>query len=99
MRVEYLGASARGPLHAELGTPNQDAWKAATPQGGVVIAVADGLGSKPMAATGSRTACAAAIAATELWWRSLDPPAHVLPELIESLWRKQLGSVAPDAAR
>lgn len=99
MRVEYVAASARGPLHAELGTGNQDAWKAASVHGGFVIAVADGMGSKPMAAAGSRTACSAAVAATELWWRTVDPPAHALPELIESLWRLWLRPVSPDDAR
>lgn len=99
MRVQYLAASARGPLHAELGIGNQDAWRAATLHGGVAVAVADGMGSKPMAAAGSRAACSAAITAVDLWWRAVDPPADTLPGLIESLWRVRLGRVAPDDAR
>lgn len=78
---------------------NQDAWKSAEVRGGVVIAVADGMGSKPRAAEGARTACAAAITATELWWRAVNPPVHALPDLIESLWRAWLGPVSPDDAR
>lgn len=99
MRVRYIGASARGPLHSELGSSNQDAWKGAKVRGGVVIAVADGMGSKPLAALGARKACAAAITATGLWWKSDDSRADALPDLIESHWRASLGSVSPDDAR
>ena len=99
MRFEYLAASARGPLHAELGTDNQDAWMAVRSDSGVVVAVADGMGSKPMAAVGARTACRAAVAAAEVWWKAVSPPAQALPGLIESIWRAWLGRVPPDEAR
>jgi len=98
-QFEHFAASARGPLHAELDSRNQDAWKASRTSAGVVVAVADGMGSKPLADIGSRTACAAAVAATELWWRADDAPVSALPSLIESLWRTWLGPVAPDDAR
>jgi hypothetical protein len=57
------------------------------------------MGSKPSAAVGSRTACTAAIAATELWWRTRNSPQQALPALVESLWRAWLGPIPPDDAR
>jgi len=79
--------------------PNEDAWKTAEVGGGVIVAVADGMGSSPHAAVGARTACRAAVAATELWWTTPEAPAHTLPALIESLWREWIGPDAPDDAR
>lgn len=99
MPAEYLAAGARGPGHTERGVGNEDAWQAARLGAGLVVAVADGMGSKPNAATGARTACRAAIAATDLWWRAPGASERALPDLIESLWRAWLGPVRPDDAR
>jgi serine/threonine protein phosphatase PrpC len=98
MRVEHVAASARGPLHADLDVRNEDAWRVCTSTAGVVLAVADGLGSKPHAAIGAHAACAAAVAAMQFWWDA-DASPRALPPLIEALWRRGLGAVAPNDAR
>lgn len=99
MRIELLAASARGPGHEQLGTGNEDAWIAARLTGGSVIAVADGMGSKPEAAVGARTACDAAVVAMDLWWRGPAQEVQALPDLIEATWRAWLGRVDPSDAR
>lgn len=61
MRV--LAASVTGAAHQRLGQDCQDAWASARTPAGLVLAVADGAGSRPRAAEGARTAVAAACAA------------------------------------
>src|SRR5690554_2547306 len=56
MRLLAGGASVRGPAHSQEGTPNQDALCVSGCRGGWVIAVADGLGSRPLSHLGSRKA-------------------------------------------
>jgi serine/threonine protein phosphatase PrpC len=99
VHAEAFAASARGPVHAGLGVGNQDAWRVSATSRGTVVAIADGLGSKPSAARGAHAACAAAIAATAVWWQRRDTPAAALGGLIESRWRARLGPVPPDEAR
>ncbi|ANI12795.1 protein phosphatase 2C domain-containing protein [Pseudomonas aeruginosa] len=54
MRLLAGGASVRGPAHQLDGTPNQDALCVSGLRGGWCIAVADGLGSRPLSHLGSR---------------------------------------------
>jgi len=54
MRLLGGGASVRGPAHQLDGTPNQDALCVSGLRGGWCIAVADGLGSRPLSHFGSR---------------------------------------------
>ncbi|WP_305828238.1 PP2C family serine/threonine-protein phosphatase [Pseudomonas aeruginosa] len=56
MRLLAGGASVRGPAHQLNGTPNQDALCVSGLRGGWCIAVADGLGSRPLSHLGSRKA-------------------------------------------
>lgn len=56
MRLLAGGASVRGPAHQRDGTPNQDALCTSGLRGGWCIAVADGLGSRPLSHLGSRKA-------------------------------------------
>lgn len=56
MRLLAGGASVRGPAHSQEGTPNQDALCVSGCNGGWSIAVADGLGSRPLSHLGSRKA-------------------------------------------
>lgn len=58
-RPAAWGCSVRGPLHVRLRIPNQDAWLARKYVWGRVLAVADGLGSKPHSDVGSRAVCRA----------------------------------------
>jgi len=56
MRLLIGGASVPGPAHLLDGTPNQDALGISGLKGGWCIAVADGLGSRPLSHLGSRKA-------------------------------------------
>ncbi len=56
MRLLAGGASVRGPSHQLDGTPNQDALCVSGLRGGWSIAVADGLGSRPLSHIGSQKA-------------------------------------------
>jgi len=56
MRLLAGGASVPGPAHIQDGTPNQDAFCVNGCKGGWIIAVADGLGSRPLSHLGSRRA-------------------------------------------
>lgn len=56
MRLLAGGASVTGPAHILDGAPNQDALCVSGLRGGWCVAVADGLGSRPLSHLGSRTA-------------------------------------------
>lgn len=56
MRLLASGSSVPGPAHIQDGTPNQDALCISGYKGGWTIAVADGLGSRPLSHLGSRKA-------------------------------------------
>ncbi|MBM9995439.1 protein phosphatase 2C domain-containing protein, partial [Pseudomonas aeruginosa] len=56
MRLLASGASVQGPAHFLDGSPNQDALCVSGLTGGWCIAVADGLGSRPLSHLGSRKA-------------------------------------------
>ena len=53
MRLSAGGSSVRGPAHVQEGAPNQDALCIRGLKGGWSIAVADGLGSRPLSHHGS----------------------------------------------
>lgn len=85
------GCSVRGPRHRRKSQPNQDAWKARAYSWGNVLAVSDGLGSKPHSDIGSKAACNAVISAARHF--AAHPLARIeaIPPLIHSLWQIFLG--------
>ncbi len=94
-----FGASIRGPLHLQQGITNQDAWLRAEGSFGSLIVVCDGLGSRPDALLGSRSACLAVREACVRWTRVTGAPVYYLVHLIEVLWRLRIYPCAPpDAA-
>lgn len=58
--LRAAGAGVTGPAHRDTGEPGQDALSLKGWRGGWVAAVADGLGSRPLSARGSRMAVQAA---------------------------------------
>lgn len=54
--LRAMGTCVIGPAHLEAGEPGQDALSLKGWQGGWIAAVADGLGSRPLSARGSRSA-------------------------------------------
>ena len=85
------GCSVRGPRHKRESLPNQDAWKAMAYSWGNVLAVSDGLGSKPLSDIGSKAACNAVINAARHFAARPLAQIETIPPLIHSLWRVNLG--------
>lgn len=90
-----FGSSVAGPAHEAAGVPNQDAWISSTAAGWRVVAVADGMGSRPNAAEGSRAACTAAVEAVRAWRRTPAAPLDVLVALVHLLWRARVAPREP----
>jgi len=88
------GASVIGPQHAKAGLPNQDFWLARRYKGGNVIAVSDGLGSKPHSDHGSRAVCRAVCEAAKHYRKN--PPADVV-DLLRHIHANWLGQLPPHA--
>lgn len=85
------GCSVRGPLHVRMRIPNQDAWLARKYVWGRVLAVADGLGSKPHSDVGSRSVCrAVARAARECAAAGEECMRCNLTKLIHRYWLEGL---------
>lgn len=89
-RVEWFGASVRGPFHKREGRPNEDAWEGISGSFGTAVVVSDGMGSKPNARTGAHMACRAVKDALRHWVRANGASPAVLLRLIHLLWGLQV---------
>lgn len=87
------GVSTIGPQHARAGLPNQDAWLARRYAWGNVLAVSDGLGSRPRSHVGARAACRAVAAAARITQRGSATHVPRLLSLVHALWA---GSIDAD---
>lgn len=88
MPLLAAGASVRGPSHQLDGAPNQDALCVSGSRGGWCVAVADGLGSRPLSHIGSQKA-------VQLFrqlarQRQGIPPGEVVPALRDA-WLAHFG--------
>lgn len=83
---QIAGASVMGPAHRSADLPNQDAWLAKRYAFGDVLAVSDGMGSKPHAREGARAACKAVMEAAKLWTRTDDAPIELFLRLMHHIW-------------
>ncbi len=93
-----FGASVRGPLHEELGKPNEDAWLHAKNSTGRLIVISDGMGSRPNSRIGSRAACIAVQRAVREWTRKPGASPKYLVHLVEALWRLEIHPEKPETA-
>jgi len=84
--LRWLGASVRGPRHAQHGLQNEDAWLAARGRFGTALVVCDGLGSRPQARLGAQLACQAVRDAAKHWARAPRGTESSLLRLIHLLW-------------
>lgn len=86
-------------MHRREGVPNQDAWLRTSGRFGSLIVVCDGMGSKPNARKGAKSACLAAREAMVRWSVVEDAPVSYLAHLIEVFWRLRVHPSEPgDAA-
>ena len=96
MRSCAFGVSVTGPRHLDLTEPNQDAMGLNGWRGGWLASVADGLGSRPRSAVGSRRACQV----TRRVLRSY-PHGNPLSGALRSIheqWLEEIAPTLPDAA-
>lgn len=88
--IEIFGASVRGPLHEREKRPNEDAWLHAEGHFGSLVVVCDGMGSRPQARYGAKSACEAVREAVVRWSRVENAPVSYLLHLLEILWRLRI---------
>jgi serine/threonine protein phosphatase PrpC len=91
--LRAAGASVTGPGHLELNEDCQDAHSVKGWRGGWIVAVADGLGSRPHSARGAQVAVRSAQAVARAWdrssaWRAI--PARDVATEIYRRWLKMV---------
>ncbi|MBL3559111.1 MULTISPECIES: PP2C family serine/threonine-protein phosphatase [Marinobacter] len=94
--LRAAAASVIGPSHKSHGIPNQDAFVLRGHRGGWLLAVADGLGSKPFSDIGSAIAARTAIEVLARECSEEDPRKQI--EAIYKLWLKRLPVSQPALA-
>jgi hypothetical protein len=87
-----FGASVRGPVHKNNGKPCEDVWRGWSFWDATAVSIGDGMGSKPFAAHGARSACTSAIRAARLWAKATEIGPDWVCRWLEAQWRF---SVAP----
>jgi serine/threonine protein phosphatase PrpC len=86
----YGGASVRGAGHIKNNVENQDAYSIREYKFGVVLVVADGLGSKEQSSTGSQAVCKSVCEGIEIWNKKGRCSEESLILLIHNLWRMNI---------
>lgn len=91
--LRAAGAGVTGPGHLELNEDCQDAHSVKGWRGGWIVAVADGLGSRPHSAHGAKVAVRSAQAVARAWdrssaWRKI--PARDVATEIYRRWLKKV---------
>ena len=84
--IEFFGVSVKGPHHHKSKSPNQDYWLGRQTRQGTLIAVCDGLGSRPGSELGSKNACLAVWDSFKLWQKAKNSDANDLIRLVKILW-------------
>lgn len=83
---QWCGASVRGRAHERDGTANQDAWMVRATDTRAVLAVCDGLGSKPHSDVGARAGCRAVQSAARAWCARPGAPSELMLRLLHAEW-------------
>lgn len=79
--------------------PNQDAWSVRATADRLIVAVCDGLGSRPCAEIGAQAGCRAAQAAASAWCARPGASWELLVRLLHARWALDIHPHAPaDAA-
>lgn len=86
MDTVYAGASITGQSHEETGQENQDSFCITRYGFGMVMVVADGLGTKKHSKIGSKEVCKAVGEATKVWIKKQNTPTEYLIKLIHNVW-------------
>lgn len=86
MKIDYAGGSLIGQSHKETDQENQDSFLITRYGFGIVMVVADGLGTKKHSKIGSSEVCKAVGEATKIWVRKENAPIEYLIKLIHNIW-------------
>lgn len=86
MIFNYAGATLTGQVHRELGQENQDSFLITKYSFGMVMVVADGLGTKKYSGIGSKRICKAVGDAARIWVKKENAPIEFLIRLVHNLW-------------
>lgn len=89
------GASVTGPMHLDLGLPNQDSWMSRHYSWGEVVAVSDGLGSRPRSEVGSQAACLSVFEAAKAYRRNPEAGVEDILRLVHSHWLVKIAPYEP----
>lgn len=89
-----FGDSEIGPLHQRLNLPNQDAYHLALENEPLLIAVSDGLGSKPLSQLGAQAVCRAVVRVAQHYTNEVTVEPFLLLELFHSYWLEELQGIA-----
>ena len=95
-KTDYFGASVRGPLHSREKRPNEDAWLGTSGVFGTLIVVCDGVGSRPDARLGAKTACLAVRDAIIYWTRVGESRMDYLIRIIHIMWKIRIFPKEPE---
>lgn len=94
-----LGDSEIGPLHLRLGLPNQDAYHLEIENEPLLIAVSDGLGSKPLSQLGAQAVSRSVVKlAQHCVDKSVIEPLSLL-KLFHGFWLEELQEVDVEQCR
>lgn len=91
-----LSGTAIGPLHQRLGLPNQDACHLELHNELVLMAVSDGLGSKPLSHLGSQAVCRAVVKVARHYMNALILEPLLIIESFHGFWLDELNGVEID---
>lgn len=86
MKLNYAGATITGRAHRELAQKNQDSFLITKYSFGLVMVVADGLGTKKYSEIGSKEVCKVVGEAAKIWIKKENAPIEFLIRLIHNLW-------------
>ena len=93
--IQIWGASVKGYPHQKQ-RKNQDAWIRAKGQFGTIIAVADGLGSKPHSRQGAQAACLAAKQASIYVSRQDSYRFSSILPILRGMWNAKIQPYSPE---
>lgn len=88
-----FGDSEIGPLHQRLGIPNQDAYYLELKALPALIAVSDGLGSKPLSQLGAQAVCRAVVRVAQHCVSKMTLEPLALIELFHGYWLDELNGI------
>lgn len=88
-----------GPLHLRLGLPNQDAYHLELENELLLIAVSDGLGSKPLSQLGAQAVSGAAVKLAQHCVSKSEIEPLSLLKLFHDFWLKELQDIDVEQCR